>query len=85
MIRVAQLRNVFTLVPLTVAILLCAGRGAQSQAPASAPDGQALFAASCSVCHTGAADSRAPSLEALHQHSPESVIQAAPCADRARI
>src|SRR5436190_6022496 len=78
MIRVAQWRNLFTLVPLTVALLLCAGGGAQSQAqaPASAPDGQALFAASCSVCHTGAADSRAPGLDALHQHSPESVIQA---------
>jgi polyvinyl alcohol dehydrogenase (cytochrome) len=40
------------------------------------PDGQAIFARSCAVCHNGAQDSRAPSLEALHTHSPESVILA---------
>jgi polyvinyl alcohol dehydrogenase (cytochrome) len=76
MIRVAQWKNLFAIVPLAVVMFLCSDGRAQSQQPASAPDAQAIFAKSCAVCHTGAADSRAPSLEALHQHSPESVILA---------
>ena len=76
MLRVAHWKNLFTIVPLGVAMLLCSAGGAQAQQPASTADAQAIFAGSCAVCHTGAADSRAPSLDALHQHSPESVIQA---------
>ena len=76
MMRVIQRNSLFTIVPLTVAMFLCVGGRAAAQNPASAPapDAQAIFTRSCAVCHTGAQDSRAPSLDALHQHSPESVI-----------
>jgi len=68
--------NVFTFVSLAVAMLLCSGGAARAQAPASSPDAQAIFSNSCAQCHNGAADSRAPSLDALKSHSPESVILA---------
>ena len=75
---VIQRKSLFTIAPLVVTMFLCAGGRAASQQPASAPapDAQAIFTRSCAVCHTGAQDSRAPSLDALHQHSPESVILA---------
>src|SRR5262245_58641929 len=71
-----NVRKLFTLASLAIAMSLCSAIAAQSQEPAPAPDAQAIFAASCAVCHTGAQDARAPSLDALHQHTPESVIQA---------
>ena len=76
MMRTSASKNSFTIVPLTLAAWLCSSSAVMAQQPASAPDAQAIFAGSCATCHTGAQDSRAPSLEALHQHSPESVIQA---------
>ena len=50
--------------------------------PAAAPgqtalsDGAQIFQRSCASCHTGAADSRAPSLEALRSRTPQAVIEA---------
>jgi polyvinyl alcohol dehydrogenase (cytochrome) len=78
MIRVARWTHSFTIASLTVALmLLCSRAGAQSQEAASTADGEALFTKNgCVVCHNGAPDQRAPSVEALKTHSPESVILA---------
>ena len=43
---------------------------------AQAPGGAALFKQRCSACHDGAANSRAPSPEALRERTPESIVQA---------
>ena len=43
---------------------------------AQAPDGAQVFAASCSNCHNGAADSRAPVLDALRARAPEAIVEA---------
>src|SRR5262245_21988666 len=43
---------------------------------AQAPDGSKVFADRCVTCHSGAADSRAPALEALRARSPEAIIEA---------
>ena len=43
---------------------------------AQAPDGAQVFAASCANCHSGAADSRAPALDALRARTPEAIIEA---------
>ena len=43
---------------------------------AQGPDGAQLFAASCSSCHNGAADSRAPALDALRSRTPEAIMEA---------
>ncbi len=51
------------------AVLACA-----SVAWAQSPDGAQVFNASCATCHTGATDSRAPSLEALRPRTPQSII-----------
>src|SRR5689334_9154849 len=40
------------------------------------PNGGALFKQSCSTCHSGEADSRAPALEALRAKSPEAIVDA---------
>ena len=47
---------------------------AASPALAQAPDGAQVFAASCANCHNGAADSRAPALDALRSRTPEAII-----------
>ena len=39
------------------------------------PDGEQVFKESCASCHTGAADSRAPSLDALKARTPQAVIE----------
>jgi polyvinyl alcohol dehydrogenase (cytochrome) len=49
---------------------------AASRAFAQAPDGAQVFAASCANCHSGAADSRAPALDALRSRTPEAIIEA---------
>ncbi|HEY3161294.1 MAG TPA: PQQ-binding-like beta-propeller repeat protein [Vicinamibacterales bacterium] len=49
---------------------------AASSAFAQAPDGAQVFAASCSSCHNGAADSRAPALDALRSRTPEAIMDA---------
>jgi len=46
-----------------------------SPAFAQAPDGAQIFTASCATCHNGAADSRAPALDALRSRSPEAIIE----------
>jgi polyvinyl alcohol dehydrogenase (cytochrome) len=46
-----------------------------SPALAQAPDGAQIFTASCANCHNGAADSRAPTLDALRARSPEAIIE----------
>ena len=43
---------------------------------AQAPDGAAVFARECSSCHTGAADTRAPSPDVLRRRSPEAILSA---------
>src|SRR5262245_45128562 len=48
--------------------------GCASVAWAQSPDGALVFQASCATCHTGAAESRAPSLEALRTRTPQSVM-----------
>ena len=48
---------------------------AASPALAQAPDGAQVFAASCANCHNGAADSRAPALDALRSRTPEAIIE----------
>ena len=45
-------------------------------ASAQAPDGKALFTATCASCHDGAADSRAPSPDVLRQRSPDAIMTA---------
>src|SRR5437868_5601111 len=39
------------------------------------PDGASLFKARCASCHTGEANSRAPSAEALRPRSPEAILE----------
>ena len=43
---------------------------------AQAPDGSRVFQASCASCHTGAADSRAPGVDALRARTPQAIIDA---------
>src|SRR4029453_18014809 len=54
-----------------LAVLLAA-----APAFAQAPDGAQVFAASCATCHNGAADSRAPAIDALRSRAPEAIIEA---------
>ena len=49
---------------------------AAAPAFAQAPDGAQIFAASCSTCHNGAVDSRAPTIDVLRARAPEAVIEA---------
>jgi polyvinyl alcohol dehydrogenase (cytochrome) len=41
---------------------------------AQAPDGAQVFQRNCASCHSGAADSRAPAIEALRSRSPEAIM-----------
>jgi polyvinyl alcohol dehydrogenase (cytochrome) len=49
--------------------------GAAQPVWAQAVDGQQVFKQSCASCHTGAADSRAPSPDALKARTPQAVIE----------
>ena len=49
---------------------------AASPALAQAPDGAQVFTASCANCHNGAADSRAPAIDALRSRAPEAILEA---------
>jgi polyvinyl alcohol dehydrogenase (cytochrome) len=62
-------------VGMTAAAVLF-GVAGSALAQADAPDGPALFRKSCTVCHNGAADSRAPAPESLRQRSPEAIVTA---------
>lgn len=48
--------------------------GCASIASAQSPDGARVFQASCVTCHTGAPESRAPSLDSLRTRTPQSII-----------
>ena len=48
--------------------------GSPSAALPQAPEGARVFQASCATCHTGARDSRAPSLDALRVRTPRAII-----------
>ena len=41
---------------------------------AQSSDGSRIFQTSCATCHTGAADSRAPSIESLRARTPQAII-----------
>ena len=45
------------------------------EAPGQTADGEQVFQRSCATCHTGAPESRAPSLESLRSRSPQAVIE----------
>jgi polyvinyl alcohol dehydrogenase (cytochrome) len=51
------------------------GSGAIEFVSAQQPDGKQVFKESCASCHTGAADSRAPSPDALKARTPQAVIE----------
>jgi polyvinyl alcohol dehydrogenase (cytochrome) len=62
---------------LTLAGFSCAALLAvATDVAAQAVDGSAVFQASCSGCHDGAPDSRAPAPEQLRGRSPESIVDA---------
>ena len=46
-----------------------------STASAQSPDGAAVFKQGCASCHNGAADSRAPSPEALRPRAPQAIVE----------
>jgi polyvinyl alcohol dehydrogenase (cytochrome) len=56
-------------------ILVLGGPGASGYVWAQLPDGEQVFTQSCASCHTGAPDSRAPSLDALKARTPQAVIE----------
>ncbi len=58
------------------AALAIAGVATSERLAAQAPDGAAVFARECSTCHTGAADTRAPSPDVLRRRSPEGILSA---------
>ncbi|HVQ17337.1 MAG TPA: PQQ-binding-like beta-propeller repeat protein [Vicinamibacterales bacterium] len=49
---------------------------AASVVAAQSAEGSRVFQASCISCHTGAADSRAPSLDALRARTPQAIVDA---------
>jgi polyvinyl alcohol dehydrogenase (cytochrome) len=65
---------------LTVASLVVAWLPLRAQqapeAPAPAVDGAAIFARECRMCHTGAADTRAPAPDVMRRRSPEAILAA---------
>ena len=56
-------------------MILLLGPGATGVVWSQLPDGEQVFTQSCASCHTGAADSRAPSLDALKARTPQAVIE----------
>ena len=59
-----------------VALVCCAAVASAKTAAAQTRDGAAIFARDCASCHTGAADSRAPSPDILKRRSPEAILSA---------
>src|SRR4051812_1380505 len=66
------MRRMKRLLVLVPAILMAGSAVAHAQAP----DGAAVFERNCKSCHTGAADTRAPSPEVLARRSPEAILSA---------
>ena len=69
---------------LLVSVLALAGSAASPGRPSASwglavlqaqDDGAALFQRRCASCHSGAADARAPGLDALRSRSPQAVIE----------
>ncbi len=56
----------------TIGLVLLAGAALHAQAP----DGAEVFKRECASCHTGAADTRAPSPEVLRRRAPEGILSA---------
>ena len=56
-------------------MILLLGPGATVVVWSQQPDGEQVFTQSCASCHTGAPDSRAPSLDALKARTPQAVIE----------
>jgi polyvinyl alcohol dehydrogenase (cytochrome) len=59
----------------SIVVTLVLGPGATGRVWAQRPDGEQVFKQSCASCHTGAPDSRAPSLDALKARTPQAVIE----------
>jgi polyvinyl alcohol dehydrogenase (cytochrome) len=70
MLQSALMTHVTARAGLPAAILLLA-----ASASAQTPDGAAVFRQSCASCHNGAAESRAPSPEALRGRPPQSIVE----------
>jgi polyvinyl alcohol dehydrogenase (cytochrome) len=60
------------IVPCALVILLAHA----PMAGAQDVDGSRVFQSSCATCHTGAADSRAPGLDALRPRTPQAIVDA---------
>ncbi len=67
------MRAINRLLVLSFGFILIASAAAFAQ---SRPDGAAVFQRECAQCHTGAADTRAPSPEVLKRRSPEAILSA---------
>src|SRR5688572_16948114 len=59
----------------SIALILLLGPGATGVVWSQLPDGEQVFTQSCASCHTGAPDSRAPSLDALKARTPQAIIE----------
>lgn len=70
-----MIRRLFS-VSLATALVAVGAHAASAQPAAPAPDGQAVFQKTCSLCHDGSAESRAPHPDALRARSPESIVSA---------
>ena len=59
----------------SIALILLLGPGATVVVWSQLPDGEQVFTERCATCHTGAADSRAPSLDALKARTPQAIVE----------
>jgi mono/diheme cytochrome c family protein len=57
---------------LAIAFLIAS---AGSTVTAQAPDGAQIFQRRCAACHSGAADARGPSPEALRLRAPDAIVE----------
>jgi polyvinyl alcohol dehydrogenase (cytochrome) len=64
-------RGVFVSVAATSLLICLAARPTSAQSP----DGARIFQTNCVSCHTGAADARAPGLDALRSRTPQAVLE----------
>jgi len=69
---VSERPSSFSLLAATFAVVVLTSAPAWAQTP----DGAAVFARECSSCHTGAAETRAPSPDVLRRRSPEAILSA---------
>ena len=64
------------MIPMRWSLLAIALVSLATPTSAQSPDGGALFARNCTICHTSSPDARAPSVESLRGLAPEAVIYA---------